>query len=191
VANSLHIYSASDAGCIKTIVTDGPLAFGGFSPDSQTIVAGCQGRFIRVWGVAGDDNDTTFEDLSTWVPETLFTPRGRLPFSPQGESLIMGTAAADVCKLAQYQNSRWVVKDLHLAIEVNGLYFIFSPGGRLLAARHVDGILALWDPVAGKLIQRLGECQHPTSLAFSVDGKMLAVTKQRQISLWPVGIQCQ
>jgi WD40 repeat protein len=86
-----------------------------------------------------------------------------LAFSPQGQSLVIGTANANVCKLAQYQNSMWVVKDLELAMEVKGVDFIFYPGGRLLAARHVDGILALWDPVAGKLIQRLGECMSPSS----------------------------
>jgi WD40 repeat protein len=187
-SNSLHIYSASTAVCIKTIVTNGPLTLGGFSPDSQTIVTGVHGRFIRVWDVAADD-DTAFEDISPWVPGTLFTPRGRLPSSPQGQSLIIGTANANVCKLAQYQNSTWVVNDLHLATEVSSLYFIFSPGGRLLAARHVDGILAaLWDPVAGKLVQTLGECQRQRFSTFSGNGRMLAVAEHRHVSLWPVGI---
>jgi WD40 repeat protein len=182
----MHIYSVSGAVCIKTIITNGPLTFGGFSPDSQTIVGGAvQGRVIRVWDVAGGDDDTTFEDLSPWV---LTNSRPILSFSPQGQSLIIGTASTNVCKLAQYQKSIWVVKDLHLAMEVNGLYFIFSPGGRLLAARKIDGILALWDPVAGKLVQTLGECQHLIFLAFSGNGRMLAVADGFHVSFWPIGI---
>jgi WD40 repeat protein len=177
----LHIYSASDAVCIKTIATNGPPlsvstgdgAFGGFSPDSQTLVAGLDGRVIRVWDVVGDDNDTSFQDLSPWVSETAFRPS--LPFSPQGQSFVIGTADANVCKLAQYQNYIWVVKVLELSMEVDGLYFLFSPDGRLLATRHRDGNLALWDPVAGKLVQTLGECQHPpVCVTFSGDGRMLA-----------------
>jgi hypothetical protein len=121
--DSLHIYSASNAVRIKTIVTNGGLIFGGFSSDSQTIVADVPGRFIRVWDVAGDDDDTTFEDLSPWEPQL----RSILPFAPGGQSLVIGTANTNLCKLAQYQNSIWVVKDLHLAMEVNGLYLIFPP----------------------------------------------------------------
>jgi WD40 repeat protein len=186
VSRSVHICSASDATCIKTISTNGHLTFGGFSPDNQTIVAGFNDRLIRVWDVAGDDDDTTFENLGQWAPTKT---RPILSLSPQGQSLIIGTASANVCKLAQYQNSTWVVKDLHLAMEVNSLHFVFSPGGRLLAARKIDGILELWDPVAGKLIQRLGECLDPTFLAFSGDGKMLAaIAEHRHVSLWPVGI---
>jgi WD40 repeat protein len=69
-SNSLHIYSAYNAVCIKTMVADGrrPLTFGGLSPDNQTIVAGFQDRFIRVWDVTGDD-DTAFENMSPWVAE--------------------------------------------------------------------------------------------------------------------------
>jgi WD40 repeat protein len=187
-SNSLYIYSASNAVCIKTIVTNGLVALCGFSPDSETIVAGFHDRFIRVWDVAGGDDDTAFGDISPWLPEMLFTPHGRLPSSPQGQSLIIGTANANVCKLAQYQNATWVVKDLHMAMEVKGLYFIFSPAGRLFAARETDGILALCDPVAGKLVQTLGECQHLSLLAFSGNGRMLAVAEDCHVSLWPVGI---
>jgi WD40 repeat protein len=129
----------------------------------------------------------TFEDMSPWVPERP-SPWVRLPFSPQGQSLVIGTASANVCKLAKYQNYRWVVKDLQLSMGVNGLSFIFSPGGRLLAARHTDGILALWDPVTGKLVQRLGECQSQTFYTFSGNGRMLAVAEHRHVYLWPVGI---
>jgi WD40 repeat protein len=186
-SNSLYIYSASNAVCTKTIVTNGFVALCGFSPDSQTIVAGFHDRFIRVSDVAGGDDDTAFGDIRPWLPETLFTPCGRLPSSPRGQSLVIGTANANVCKLAQYQNSMWVVKDLQLSMEVNGLYFIFSPSGRLLAARHVDGVLALWDPVAGKLVQTLGECQHLTFLALSANRRMLAVADHRHVSFWPVG----
>jgi WD40 repeat protein len=186
-SSSLHIYNASDAMCIKTITPNGHLNFGGFSPDSQTIVAGFHGRVIRVWDVAGDD-DTAFEDISPWVPPSSSTPRVRLPCSPQGQSLIIGTASANVCKLAKYQNDTWVVKDLQLSMEDDALNFIFSPDGRLLAARKIDDVLALWDPVAGKLVQTLGECQHWTSLAFSGDGKRLAVAEARQVSLWPIVI---
>jgi WD40 repeat protein len=186
-SNHLHIYSASNAVCIKTIVTNEPLTIVGFSPDSQTIVAGVRGRVIRVWDVAGDD-DTAFEDMSPWLLGTLLTQRGRLPFSPQGQSLIIGTASANICKLAQYQNAMWVVNDLLLAMEVEGLYFIFSPGGRLLAARKMDGILALWDPGAGKLVQALGVCRNLNFLAFSGNGRMLAVAEHLHVSFWAVGI---
>jgi hypothetical protein len=40
VFNRLHLCSASDAACIKTITANGHVTFGGFSPDSQTIAAG-------------------------------------------------------------------------------------------------------------------------------------------------------
>jgi WD40 repeat protein len=188
---SLHIYSASNAVRIKTITPNayGWHTFGGFSPDSQTIVAGVHGRVVRVWDVAGGD-DTAFDDISPRVKRSEFTNGpDRLPFSPQGQSFIIGTASVNVCKLAEYQNSMWVVKDLQLSMEVNGLYFFFSPGGRLLAARQIDGIMALWDPVAGTMVQTLGQCQDPKFLAFSGDGKMLAVLDEfSHVYLWPVVI---
>jgi WD40 repeat protein len=184
VSKRLHIYSASNAVCIRTIATNGRFTIGGFSPDSRTIVTGFQARVIRVWDVAGDV-DTAFEDISTCVPNN---GRPILAFSPQGQALVIGTANANVCKLAQYQHYMWVVKDLNLAMGLNGLCFIFFPGNRLLAARHVDGILALWDPVAGKLIQRFGECMSPSSLALSGDERMLAVAEHLHISFWPIGM---
>jgi WD40 repeat protein len=190
---SLHIYSASDAVCIKTIATNRSLVFGGFSPDSQTVVACFDGRVVRVWDLMGDDDDTSFQDLSPWVPETAFRRLPfSLPFSPKGQSIVIGTVDANACKLAQYQNYIWVVKVLEFSMEVNSLYFLFSPGGRLLATRHKDGVLTLWDPVAGKLVQTLGECQHPpTYSTFSGDGRMLATANDEHshyFSLWPIDI---
>src|SRR5262249_43674772 len=63
----------------------------------------------------------------------------------------------------------------------------FSPDGTLLATGLSDGVARLWDTATGKLVRALpGHPGYVLALAFSADGRTLAVGSWRSVRLWEV-----
>lgn len=66
-----------------------------------------------------------------------------------------------------------------------GRSFAFSPDGKRIASLDFNGNIRIWDTSTGKERCRLGEgVGNPERLAYSPDGKLLAVAEPQDIRLW-------
>ena len=69
------------------------------------------------------------------------------------------------------------------------LYVTLSPNRDLLATATVSGDVLIWDIKRGRLLERHHGRGRPSALAFSSDGRWLAVTTKRYSRAWAVGLE--
>jgi WD40 repeat protein len=163
-----------------------------FSPDGRTLAAlgyqdGCvslwevpSGRMLRKW--EGDDADR--------CGEIAFSPCGRL----------LAVASNDGLRLWDPATGQFVRQLVKAHCSVHGV--AFSPDGRLLAgALWLTGEAVVWEVDTGKQVARFEADPHPLwpddymhtrsdlfrSVAFSPDGKWLAVAATQRICHDPYG----
>ncbi len=68
-----------------------------------------------------------------------------------------------------------------------GGHVAFSRDGARLAGSAADGGVAIWDAESGQLMRRFEPSEEPEAsvyVAFSPDGKQLAITQPRKVELW-------
>jgi WD40 repeat protein len=153
-----------------------------FSADgAQLAVGGIQGQdfLIHLWEVgSGRERPALKGPLSNL---------GCLAFSPDGKTVVVGDAGQGSVFLLDAASG----KKLHqLAGQAGGSQPVarFSPDGKMLAVVNGVGI-DLVDPATGQVLRRLACAgQGFACLAFSTDGKTLAVGgRDHLVHLWEVG----
>jgi WD40 repeat protein len=163
-----------------------------FSPDGQT-VAGSIGEsespplgLVLMWNASTGAVTHLLPDVS--LTESL-------AFSPNGQSLVTGTATGEVdlwniatgTKLAEPQAATTTTVDGESAVAI-------SPNGQLIAFAVSAGTdiwdVKLWSVATGKVVATIaGSNADVTSLAFSPNGSQLAASDQNgAIRLWDVTV---
>ncbi len=143
-----------------------------FSPDGRTLASG--GGILCLWDVAtGEPKHTLHGNLES-VRLVAFSPDGRTLAGVGGGSIRIWDATTGAHKRSLLSQHL----DLFECVA-------FSPDGRTLAIGNRshsvggsvrDGIIFLWDVVTGERIDAWSEgLNKPTSLAFSPDGRTLAI----------------
>src|SRR5439155_4454705 len=82
----------------------------------------------------------------------------------------------------------------HLGHHEPALHVAFSPGGKLLASSRLDPTIRLWEVPSGRLLDSLEEEGAVGEVAFSPDGRTLAIAMRPNpvirrpgvIKLWDV-----
>lgn len=143
------------------------------SPDGQTLATGSYDKTIKLWA------------LSTG--ELLHTLTGRpdrvryLAFSPNGQTLISS---------GDWEIKIWAVRTGKLlrilAGNSNSARIVaLTPDGHTCAVASLDGTLELWNPHTGRLLRTFSnQLTEITSLAYSLDGQVLASGSSNAIHLW-------
>ncbi len=173
-----------DTGEQRHVLADG---LGGaarvlFSPDGATLVSANYDNDVRIWKTQSGELVRKIEDLTG----AMFAAE----FTPDGTQLVMGGLDETVYI--------WDAKTFALNRTLKGQgetikALAISPDGRTLVTGGFDVItvnnpvkLVFWDLAAGTMTRTVRSPHAVTSLAFSPDGKWLAMaaSKGKEISLF-------
>lgn len=150
-----------------------------FSPDGQKIASADQDGKIRIW------------DVASWtIEKTLIGHEGAvrlLCFSPNGQSL--ASAGRDNTVRLWDPTTGQELKQPIGSDYVQRL--AFAPDGKRLITVSYDGTVILWDPSTMRevvTLRRGGQNKPPTSVSFSGDGLILAVSDEGgAVKVWQAG----
>jgi hypothetical protein len=149
-----------------------------FSPDNQVLASNQGDPAIRLWAVpTGEKKLQLLSCLEH--EETQFKPLVHfLSFSPDNTHLAAGLATSEI-SIWNWQTSMLV--GLIKTSEIFSLKF--SPHGWLASGHH--NVALIWDAVERRLVQVLdGGAGFVCSIAFSSDGKQLALGADYSIQMW-------
>jgi len=154
-----------------------------FSPDGEFLVSANYDNDVRVWKTRSGELVRKVEDLTG----AMFAGE----FTPDGKHLVL--AGLDETVYIYDGQSFRATKALKGHGETISALAI-SPDGRTLVTGGFDVIttrnpvkVAFWDLTTGKIIRTVKSPHRVVSLAFSPDGKWLAMTaSEKEISLWKV-----
>jgi RNA polymerase sigma factor (sigma-70 family) len=151
-----------------------------FSPDGGLLALGSH-EHISLW------DTKTGKELQRWSahPDAQFKGIGALVFSPDGTQLASTGVISDTVRLWDVATGKRVREFVgkHIAS------LAFSPNGKFLAAGQnmlrgdPDGSLWLWEVATGKAVHHQKETNSYSALAFSADGKLLALGGSLDIQL--------
>jgi RNA polymerase sigma factor (sigma-70 family) len=114
-------------------------------------------------------------------------PPGILALSPDGKTLAAATLWSPAIAVYDVATEKQLHRFKGPPVEAVGLGYrglAFSSDGKLLASRcETDGILRVWELVAGKEVLTI-HTGAITSLCFSPDNRTLAVAEGKEVRLW-------
>jgi WD40 repeat protein len=146
-----------------------------FSPDGRTLAAGDNGFGVTLWETATGKVRATLPPHRNTVWSVAFADGGRVVVSGSDDGTVrLWDMAKGRARLTLKQRPNTTA-----GIAV-------ARGGRLLASVSVATV-HFYDVASGKLVTSLGQGETIWSLAFSPDGRLLAVGGKRGIlKLWDV-----
>ena len=185
-----------------------------FSPDEQTLAAGCSDGKIQLW--RSQKSPVTLNGHSGAVRSLVFSSDGKLASGSEDKTVrvwdgatgqqlwasdahkdeILAVAfSSDAKKLASASKDKtvklWDVTTAQKLVELVGHKFevsavAFSPDGKTVATGGADKTIKLWDPNTGQ--ERTTFARHDSrvaAVAFSPDGKTLATGSwDKTVKLW-------
>jgi len=149
-----------------------------FDPFERFLASGNGRGSVVLWDMGQLRNLETWHlDSHQFLGDSVFSPDGRLLAKPLGYGASAKMEIWDV-------PSR---KRLGTILEERSAAVAFSPEGRILSIGGRDGKVDLWDiPSRTKTTVLENQASPVSSLAFSTDGKFLAIGSSGTIKLWNV-----
>src|SRR5262249_55480762 len=148
-----------------------------FSPDGTLLATGGGDHVVRLWDVATGKQRAKFKGHTRVVVAAAFAPDGRTLLTGAGDRA--GGKPGGGAMLGEVPEGR-----LRLSLpDAGGVWCAaYAPDGRTLALGERD--VTLWDAATGARLAALEPDKVARALAFSPDGRTLAVTAGHDVALW-------
>lgn len=154
-----------------------------FSPDGKLLASGGDDGLVKLWDVASGRGLTTLTNPSIGHQDPIYDQVTEVAFSPDGQ------------QLAAYQWDALLLWSLGSGQIAQHWYDVaskaLSPDWKTLASVNMTNgmelftAVTLWDTTRGKNLQVLPDSQNVETVAFSADGKRLALEGlDNTIKLW-------
>jgi serine/threonine protein kinase len=183
----IQLWDASSRTLVATLTMPGSATADTlvFSPDGKTLAAGnsLTGN-VYLWNLSSRTLVATVPPAFT---KGLYGLGSWMAFSPDGAILAIAgnnAVAGTGIRLWDIPSRTWGASlDDPGSMGVPGI--AFSPDGTMLAAADASGTVYLWDVRTGKVVATQAETEA-SDVAFSADGKTLAVGSTSQVALFNV-----
>jgi len=144
-----------------------------FNSSGSIVAAGARDGVVHVWALPG---------ARELLRISHGTPISQISFHPRANQL---ATAADDGHVRIFDIDRAaIVADFKCPDKM--VSTSFSPSGDLLAALSSEGVVSLFDPVHRKLLRTVGGGEAGFNLAFSDNGKRVAIASGDYASVWDV-----
>jgi WD40 repeat protein len=156
-----------------------------FSPDGRTLVSGDADETIKLWDVAKGAQLRSLKGYAYPSSVLAFSFDFKVTFSPDGRTLASGRHGV---------NNAVILWDAATGAQLHSLErharpvlsVAFGPGGGTLVTGNLFTGAKLWDVTTGARLRSLGEYAASSEVAFSTEGRTLAIRNAGEIQLWDV-----
>jgi WD40 repeat protein len=157
----------------------GQVCSAAFSTDGQFLATGSWDMTVKVWNVAQERDVATFKVVDQPVIGGVWA----VAYSPDGKTIAFG-AEDNLVHLWDVPNNKERIFLTHVK---NVKAVAFSRDGTMLASSSVDGRVRIWNPANGArkaVLDFDGADNVRHTLAFTPDGKKLAIGCFNQVQVW-------
>src|SRR5262249_43823574 len=146
------------------------------SPDGKSVVATDYCGQTKVWDIATGEEKKKTSSFGSALAPLHFTPDGRM---------LYGTS--ETSRVRSWDAATWEVKTTkdRLTMERSSAA-AFTPDGKTVAFGDREQVIRLFDVETGKEKATLNGPREIRCLAFSSDGRTLAVSGHQVLLLWDV-----
>jgi RNA polymerase sigma factor (sigma-70 family) len=150
------------------------------SPDGTTVAGVGQGNALVFWGPATGKRQLI---LPAQGPLQFYA----VDFSPDGTAVAVGDSSGCAVVIDDWKTNKTgsaMACDQRHGGNVEAVRF--APDGQTVASAGADGVVRLWEPGTGKVLQTWTGHRGPVhALAFAPDGKVLASAgEDKTVRLW-------
>lgn len=164
---TVRLWDSATGKALRTATAQASVNGVAFSPDAKAIASAHDDQTIALWDVA------TGKKLNSRAGNG--NPKA-IAFAPDGKTIASASWEGTRGAIALWDVATWKVRQAFSDVHDSIVGLAFSPDGKTLASTG-GATVTLWNASSGQVVRQLPQEELVRAVAYSSDGKMLAVGK--------------